>query len=36
MFQSENPVIANLIIDYFGNDLKGFNISGTVPSYVNL
>ena len=22
MLQSENPVIANLIIDYFGNDLK--------------
>ena len=25
MLQSENPVIANLIIDHFGDDLNGFN-----------
>ena len=25
MLQSENPVIANLIIDHFGDNLKGFN-----------
>lgn len=34
MLQSENPVIANLIIDHFGDDLKGLTNTYIIASYM--